>query len=302
MNRLPPFRLLNVFETVLRAGGVKQAAGELNVSQPAVSQSLRQLETHVGVPLLDRSTRPAGLTEAGMILHRAAEENTERLQQALADIEALSGRASNTVTVACTLGLATNWIMPRLEAFYQDHGDIAVNVLASQDGTPPLAPGTDIALRFGNGKWRDGESRLLFEERIEPVCAPSLAARIAHSGGHLGAAFLIHVDFADKRWMTWPEYLARAGLTSRGSDKGLRFTNYVQATQAALSGHGVMLGWRSITGDSLAAGHLVPVLDAPVIPESAYYAVISEPRRRHPPAEIFMGWLEQATADLHATA
>lgn len=49
---LPPLRLLTTFETVLRTGGVQNAAAELNVTQPAVSQALRNLEEFLGAKLL----------------------------------------------------------------------------------------------------------------------------------------------------------------------------------------------------------------------------------------------------------
>src|SRR3546814_3922902 len=81
---LPPLRLLSVFAAVERHGGLRQAAAALNVSQPAVSQALRQLEDFLGTRLLDRRTRPARLTEAGRLLHQAtverSEEHTSELQ------------------------------------------------------------------------------------------------------------------------------------------------------------------------------------------------------------------------------
>ncbi|MTH98853.1 LysR substrate-binding domain-containing protein [Roseibium sp. RKSG952] len=297
MDRLPPLRLLTVFETVHRAGGVKQAAGELNVSQPAISQALRQLEDHVGASLLDRTTRPAGLTEAGDILLKAVTENRERLTSAIDDIRALSRTDGSTVTVACTIGFATYWLMPRLEGFYLDHSDVAVNVQTTQQEVPTLGPGTDIALRYGGGRWTDGDVRLLFEESVEPVCSPDLAARLGGSPQDLASAYLIHVDFADRRWITWPQYLARTGQNMAGSAKGLRFSNYVQAAQAAMSGHGIMLGWRSITGDLVNKQQLVPVGLPRLQPGDAYYAVRSERSRNAETAQLVIDWLVRTAGE-----
>ena len=294
MKRLPPLRLLTVFETVHRAGGVKHAAAEMNVSQPAVSQALRQLEAHVGASLLDRSTRPAGLTEAGDILHKAVTENRERLTAALDDIAALDAASDATVTVACTIGFATYWLMPRLEAFYRDHPDMAVNVQTTQQEVPLLGRGTDVAMRYGDGGWKDGDVQLLFGERIDPVCAPVLAERLAEQPGSLASAYLIHVDFPDRRWITWPQYLARTRQSAAGSAKGLRFSNYVQATQAAISGHGVMLGWRSITGDQVSQGLLVPALPVPLFPDDAYFAVRGYRTRNPDGAQTLIDWLKRS--------
>ncbi|TYC64915.1 LysR family transcriptional regulator [Stappia sp. BW2] len=294
MLRIPPLRLLSVFETVQRAGGTKAAAAELNVSMSAVSQALRQLEEHIGAPLIDRSTRPSSLTEAGEILLKAVVENTERLSEALNDIRALTDPASASVTVACTIGFATYWLMPRLEAFYIDHPDIAVNVHTTQQEVPRLGQGTDIAMRYGDGRWDDGTVDLLFRETVEPVCSPSLAERIRSDGGSLASAFLIHVDTSDRRWISWPDYLGRTHQKAAGSAKGLRFSNYVQATQAAISGHGVMLGWRSITGDQVEKGLLVSAGLPPLQPDNAYHYVLSHQSRNRAQAAVVVDWLRAA--------
>jgi LysR family glycine cleavage system transcriptional activator len=292
MHRLPPLRLLSVFETVQRAGSAKVAASELNVSLSAVSQALKQLEDHVGVALVDRSTRPAGLTEAGGILLKAVIENRERLTGALNDIRALIDPPGATVTIACTIGFATYWLMPRLEAFYRDHPDVAVNVQTTQQEVPRLGPETDIAMRYGDGRWDDGTVDLLFRERVEPVCAPAYVRRLLETGDSLGAAFLIHVEAGDRRWISWPDYLARTGQKAAGSAKGLRFSNYVQATQAAVSGHGVMLGWRSITGDQVDKGLLIPAGQPPLTPKNAYHTVLSHKSRNRATAEVVAAWLK----------
>src|SRR3546814_11847260 len=80
---LPPLRLLSVFAAVERHGGLRQAAAALNVSQPAVSQALRQLEDFLGTRLLDRRTRPARLTEAGRLLHQATVQGLRPLAEAV---------------------------------------------------------------------------------------------------------------------------------------------------------------------------------------------------------------------------
>ncbi|TYC51670.1 LysR family transcriptional regulator [Rhodobacterales bacterium] len=292
--RLPPLRLLSVFETVQRAGSPKSAAGELNVSLSAVSQSLRQLEEHIGTALFDRSTRPARLTAAGEILLKAVLENRARLTEALDDIRALGEMGGASVRVACTIGFATHWLMPRLEAFYVDHPDVAVNVETTPQEVPRLGPGTDIAMRYGDGHWDDGTVELLFHEEVEPVCAPAIAERIARDGGSLASAFLIHVDFSDPRWITWTDYLSATSQQAAGSAKGLRFSNYVQAAQAALSGHGVMLGWRAITGENVKKGLLVPAGLPPLQPGNAYYAVRSHRSRNGETASLVVDWLKDA--------
>jgi len=299
---LPPLRLLTVFETVLRLGGIRAAAAEMNVSQPAVSQALKQLEDHLGAKLLDRATRPAGLTEAGRLLHRATLEGLGRIAEAIDDIGRLTQQSEPSVTIACSVGLATYWLMPRLAGFYDRHPGVAVNVRTTNHGAPTLAGGVDLAIRYGDGQWNDGALRLLFEERVDPVCSPALAARLSSASRWLDLATLIHVEVEDESWLSWRRYLRATGQVG-GGRQGLRFTNYVQATQAALGGQGVMLGWRSITGDLVNDGRLMRLGEAPLIPQDAFY-LVAAPRPRSAEASLAVAtWLMAAAqgsaSDLH---
>jgi DNA-binding transcriptional LysR family regulator len=291
---LPPLRLLTVFAAIERHGGLRQAAAALNVSQPAVSQALRQLEDFLGARLLDRRTRPARLTEAGRLLQQATVEGLGRIAEAVGEIGRLDAEAARSLRIACSVGFATYWLMPRLATFYERHPEVAVHVMTSPQGAPDLGPGVDLAARYGNGRWQDGTVTPLFAERVDPVASPALAGSLRQSPAPLEGAPLIHVDASDARWTPWEAYLRQVGLTrgltrgTRGSGapgRDLRFTNYVQATQAALAGQGVMLGWRSITGDLVAEGRLVPVVDRPLVPPDAYYLVAARRSRAAPHAD-----------------
>ncbi|MDQ0396034.1 LysR substrate-binding domain-containing protein [Labrys monachus] len=292
---LPPLRLLTVFDTVVRRGGIRQASAALNVSQPAVSQSLRQLEDHLGARLLDRSVRPAVLTEAGLLLHRATVEGLGRIAEAVEEIGRLGTRTADAATIACSVGFATYWLMPRLAGFYDRHPDMAVNVMTTQHGAPQLTAGVDIAVRYGDGSWTDGRVQLLFAERIDPVCSPELAARLRNAGSGIADATLLHVDVDDESWVRWSRYLRGAGLPPNRR-AGLHFTNYVQATQAALGGLGIMLGWRSITGDLVREGRLVPFLDAPMVPPDGFHLVTSPRPRSAATCQAVGAWLVEAAA------
>ena len=256
---LPPLRLFGVFETVCRTDNLRAAAAALNVSQPAISQSLRQLEDHIGARLIDRNTRPASLTAEGEILLRATEDGLGRISGAVDEIRRHQAQRGSNVTVACSVGVATLWLMPHLESFYCDHPDVQVNVITSESGAPTITGDVDIAIRFGDGNWSDGTVTPLLEERIEPVCTPELAERL--------------------------------GLDRPSHPVQLRFSNYVQATQAALAGRGVALGWRTITGGYVAEGRLVVPVEAPLTPPSSFYAVTAFDRAEDAATDSLLNWL-----------
>jgi LysR family glycine cleavage system transcriptional activator len=289
---LPPLRLLLAFEGVVRGKSMQRAAEELNVSQPAISQALKQLEDFVGTRLMDRRTRPISLTDAGRILAAATAEGLQRISDALSEIRALTAKDDESVTIACSVGFGTYWLMPKLAAFYGEFPDIAVNVLTTLQGSPHFTPGVDLAMRYGSGRWTDGQVYKLLDERVVPVCSPAL--RDSMSTRDLETLPLLHVNVDDQNWMTWAQYLSAVDLPPNTA-KGRRFTNYVQATQAALDGQGVLLGWDSITTDLVRDGRLVVVGDRIYAPKQAYYMVVGMPVRRS--ATVLRNWLIAASAE-----
>src|SRR5688572_3384665 len=85
---LPPLELLRGFEAAARTLSFTQAAGELFLTQSAVSRQIQQLEASLGVLLFERRHRALALTEAGSVLQRAVVESLERLRDATARLRA----------------------------------------------------------------------------------------------------------------------------------------------------------------------------------------------------------------------
>jgi DNA-binding transcriptional LysR family regulator len=121
---------------------------------------------------------------------------------------------AKTITVACSVGVATYWLMPRLSAFYRVHPDLLVNVNTTQSGVPALADGVDVAIRYGHGRWSDGVVHHLFDEVVEPVCAPSLLARFDNAVPP-NAVSLLHVRSAETSWTDLAGLPERNGTSRR---------------------------------------------------------------------------------------
>ncbi|NHN85296.1 LysR family transcriptional regulator [Acetobacter musti] len=79
-------RQLRLFEGVGRLKSIRRASEECNLSQPAVTQSIAKLESHVGVILLDRDTNGSYLNDFGFILHRRTTRFFEQVEQAITDL------------------------------------------------------------------------------------------------------------------------------------------------------------------------------------------------------------------------
>ena len=272
-----------------------RAAAKAGISQSAVSQSIQQLERFVQTPLLDRSSRPMGLTEEGETFHWNCMEALTRLEQAVGDLRKRGSKDNDAVTISCNLGFATYWLMPRLNYFSASFPDIAVNVMAAYQSAAGFQSGADVAIRYGNGDWPDGDWQMLFRETIGPICSPDYLTHVGPitSSAQLASQRLIHVTVTDSDWLGWEQYFNRIGHEVPVLSRGLQFSNYVQAVQAALTGDGIMLGWRSVVGDLLNSQQLTLAFDASVRLDSGFYIKGVQDQEDGNNVGVLLGWLRE---------
>lgn len=110
---------LRVLMTVVRAGSMNKAAAVLNMTQPAVSRSIAELEQTVGVSLFDRNTRGVEPTAYGRALLNGGTAVFDDLRQALKDIEFLADPTAGEVRIGCNSILATSFVSAVIERFSQ---------------------------------------------------------------------------------------------------------------------------------------------------------------------------------------
>ena len=112
-------RHLLVFEAAARLSSFTKAAAELNVSQPAVSLAVRQLETALGLRLFTRGHRAIALTRAGERLFDDVTFGFSRILETAAQLHR-QGRKSH-VTLSVSTAFANYWMVPRLAQFHRDN-------------------------------------------------------------------------------------------------------------------------------------------------------------------------------------
>jgi hypothetical protein len=113
MDRLPSLTSLRAFAAVACHASVSRAAEELGVTQPAVTQQLRQLEAWLGLRLVQRAGAGIALTEAGAAYAVQVTEAFAALARATAALRT-RGAESNVVTISLIGTFAQRWLIPRL--------------------------------------------------------------------------------------------------------------------------------------------------------------------------------------------
>jgi DNA-binding transcriptional LysR family regulator len=115
---------LHVLMAVVQAGSMNKAAAVLNMTQPAVSRSIAELERTVGVSLLDRNTRGVEPTAYGRALLNGGTAVFDDLRQALKDIVFLADPTAGEVRIGCNSILATSFVSAVIERLSQSYPKI----------------------------------------------------------------------------------------------------------------------------------------------------------------------------------
>ena len=283
---------LYVFERAARHRSFTEAARELNVSQPSVSRSVRQIEGALGLKLFIRHRRSVTLTEEGEALYQAVASGFGHMYQAA---ERLHSRTHTHVSLLATANFIHYWFVPRLPEFHRCHPDIDLRVQVCP-GHTDFEDGSSLAVRFGHAPWEGYESVMLAAEEVFPVASPECARGVARPDDleALARERLLHEEVGTTPSLVWSEWFGAYGLAYRDDGKGLRMTQYALLVQAALAGEGIALGWSYLVAPLLERGLLVQVGSRRLRTDRGIHLLWPERRTLSPRAERVKAWILEA--------
>lgn len=125
MNNLEYYK---VFYHVAKAGSLTVAAGELNISQPAVSQSVRQLETALGTKLFTRASKGVRLTGEGELLYGYVAKGYEQIALGEQKLEQMLNLELGEIHIGASDMTLQFYLLPYLEQFHERYPHIKVAV------------------------------------------------------------------------------------------------------------------------------------------------------------------------------
>lgn len=191
---------LRYLVAVVKAGTVRQASRELNLSQSSLTKSIQQLEECVGAELLQRTRTGVSATLAGRALISRAMSIESELREARNDIDSILGMGSGEIRIAASPTVATSFLPRAVLSFKKSRPKVTVEL---NEG---IYPDVLQAVRKGDidfavclvPDWIDDEtisSEILLRDRVVP------AVRKGHplEGRRLTAAELQRADWATYR-------------------------------------------------------------------------------------------------------
>lgn len=289
--QLPPMSTLIAFESAARNLSFTRAADELNLTQAAISRQVRLLEENLGISLFTRSHRAVHLTKDGRNFQHSVSDVLERLAYAAEELR--SQNHSKTVSVAADMAIASFWLMPRLKKFRNEHPEISIRVVASDDNTLVLDEGIDVAIQLGKEDKSESNGRFLFETEVFPVCSPDYLNKCPpfNSAKDLLNATLLRLDDEHWDWLDWPAWFTLNQVMLQGSRNDLYINNYPLVIQGALTGQGLALGWQHLVEEMLDSGALIRPIEATVRTKRGFYLVLPEETSHASEVNSFCDWL-----------
>ncbi|WP_386070394.1 LysR family transcriptional regulator [Tahibacter sp. UC22_41] len=147
-----PRRNLNdllAFVTVAREGSFTRAAAQLGVTQSALSQAIRTLETRIEIRLLTRTTRSVSATPAGERLLRAIGHRFDEIEAELDALTELRDKPAGTVRITCGDHVLKSTLLPKLTPLLRAYPDVNIEFDVSYGLRDIVADRFDAGVRLG---------------------------------------------------------------------------------------------------------------------------------------------------------
>jgi DNA-binding transcriptional LysR family regulator len=288
---------MRVFVRIVEAGGISKAAEQLGMAKSGISRRLVALETRLGIPLINRTTRSSSLTAAG----REYYEGAIKLIGDAAELDALTADASTSLEghlrLAVPLSFGLCHLSPAIDVFAREHPGLTINIDFSDRHIDLVEQGVDLAIRIA-----DLKDSSLRARRICPIRILLCASRsyLEENGTPLKPEELKNHRFLG--------YDVGASNTIRlsdgqGGEQLIHMSSHITANNGdflrdmALAGHGIVALPTFIAWRALAAGDLVPVLESYSPPQLNAWAVYPPTRYLSQRARLFIDFLVERFGD-----
>ncbi len=286
MRKLPSLNGLKAFEACGRHLNFRLAAEELNVTQGAVAQQIRGLESILGVQLFERLPRGLALNDAGRQFLPPIRRAFDLMEDACTEIKP----GPVVAAISTTPSFATKWLVPRLGEFAEACPAIQLRLDASNKLANFQSDGVDIAIRLAKPPFPSGlVATFLQASELVAVCHPQFRPE---PNTPWSLEDFSHQTLLQDTHGHWPLFLEQAfGGADIPSMRTMNFSQTSLAIDAAIAGQGVALCSRALIEKDLRLGHLCQAISFSLETDENYYIVSPNPPRNRSLVDTVTQWL-----------
>jgi DNA-binding transcriptional LysR family regulator len=298
MNRLAA---MEAFVLVVETGSFSAAARQLHLGQPAISKTIAQLESRLGVQLLIRSTQSLTPTEAGQAFYERAKRVIQEAEEAEQAARGTSASLAGELRISAAVTFARLHVVPRLPRFLAEHPAMKIRALLDDRNIDLIEFGIDVALRMGSLEDSSLVARKIaecprhvvgaaayFQEHGEPSLPLDLAAH---------QVIVYEVSSGGDAWT-----FSRDGTESSVTVDGrLRIAGAEGVREAVFAGMGLAVASEWMFSPELKNGSVRTVLKDWFLPPMELWAVFPTGRRASAKARAFVTFLEETLDPIGGT-
>ncbi|AQS38389.1 transcriptional regulator [Shewanella psychrophila] len=246
-----------VFDEVVNRGSFTAAAEALGHTKSAVSQYVSQLETGLGVRLLNRSTRQLNLTAAGKKLAKRSEQLVDLLSATLDEMQSLEHVPTGRVSITAPHAFETSLVTPIVAELCSEYPKLTPELVFTDERLDLLEHKLDIAISVGPQKDSNYQAIPIGKLDSILVASPRYLARV----GEIRSEHLSEQTLVILPWQNGATLKAKQGTEiSYTSDQSLRVNTSISAINSVKSGVGIGLIPSIFVQDELEAGMLQRIL------------------------------------------
>lgn len=272
---------LSSFLAVVRAGSFVAAADAMGLSKAAVSRHVAELESHLGVRLLHRTTRRLSLTDDGQRFHARAVELAAALEELESETASSGGEATGQLRINAPLTFGNLHLAPLWPRFTAAHPKVSLDITLNDRVVDLVEEGYDVAVRITNRLDPQLVSRKLASTRIVLCASPGYLA--AHGAPIHPRELAAHEVLAYSYWAGGDDW----SFKGPDGDATVRVNPRIHTNSgdtcrlAALQDQGIILQPDFLVGDDLRRGDLVELMPAFRSIELGVHAIYAS--RKHLP-------------------
>ena len=290
----PNLNWLRAFVTAAKAESFAVAGEGLGVTAGAVSQRVKSLEGQLGVELFKRQARGVVLTPAGRRLADRVEPLLDGILRATLEIE--PHRDQRRLKISILPALAQLWLGPRADHWRRLQPELALDIDADATLIDLVKDDAALAIRYGEAPFEGCRHDQLLVDELVPVAAPAMMATANRDRDGLpeGADLLVDT-YWPQDFDVWRRHCAPTSLASPPIQT---FSLYAMVVDAAVKGHGFMMGHTALVGDHLRDGRLVALSPHRVLNSKQFHVLRRADPESDPLQDSFVAWLlQQASND-----